>query len=621
MSLKQFLEDPFNYVEKAKLSDITKLIKYANDSYYNTDKQLMSDEEYDLLKDELMKRKPDHKLLKDIGSKVHSKKKVELPYHMGSMDKIKPGKQLVEKWIKKYKGPYVVSDKLDGTSGLLVLPDKKLYTRGNGKVGTDISSLIPFINGIPNTKKKLVIRGELIISKANFKKFSKQYTNSRAMVNGLINKKCAVPEELKYIDFVAYELVSPHKKISDQFKLLSKFETVYNKKVNEISEESLSNLLKTRKNTSKYDIDGIIIVNDQKHSRNTDGNPKYAFAYKDILEEQIATTKVIKVEWNVSKDGRMKPRVFVEATKIGGITIKHVTGHNAKYIKESGIGKGAVIKLIRSGDVIPYILEVIKKVKPEYPKIDYVWSDSGIEILINKMNTSDQTKYDMLVKNMTFFVKKMKIKYVDESIIKKFIKIGINSIPKLLKACSDDFLKVENFKERMATKVYNNIRSSLKNVKLSLLMAASNIFGSGLGEKKIALITKAYPNILADRSKKLIDKIIDIDGFSTKTATEFVKGLPEFKKFLKSLPKMSFAKTKKITKHKHFYGKTFVFTGFRNKEWEQLIELGGGKVSGTVSGNTDVLVVKDKSETSSKIKKAKELNIKIIDVKQFEKLI
>ena len=214
MSLKQFLEDPFHYVEKAKLSDITKLIKYANDSYYNTDKQIMSDEQYDLLKDELLKRKPDHKLLKDIGSKVHSKKKVELPYHMGSMDKIKPGKQLVEKWVKKYKGPYVVSDKLDGLSCLLVSNNSKvqLFTRGDGVYGQDISELIPYLKLPKFIEDGIMIRGELVISKENFKMFSKDFNNERNLVSGIVNCKKCKTEAVNYIDYVCYQLVRINEK-------------------------------------------------------------------------------------------------------------------------------------------------------------------------------------------------------------------------------------------------------------------------------------------------------------------------------------------------------------------------------------------------------------------------
>ncbi len=623
-----FLKDPYKFIENCKLSDITKLISNANDKYYNTSKQIMSDQQYDLLVDELRKRKPQHKLLKSIGSNVHSKNKIKLPYYMGSMDKIKPGKNLVLKWKKKFNGPYIYSDKLDGTSALLILPNNKLYTRGNGTTGTDISSILKFISKIPNYEKKnkIVVRGELIISKKKFLEFKKKYKNSRSMVNGLINKKNITKDELKNINFVAYELVHPNYNISNQFKILNelKFETVFNKKISDLNEENLSSILKKRKSKSKYDIDGIIISDDNKHIRNTSGNPKYSFAFKDLLEEQIKNTTVIKVEWNVSKDGRIKPKVHVKAIEIGGITIRYCTGHNAKFIKNNGIGKGAIIKLIRSGDVIPYILSVIKKSEPDFPNINYIWDSNKIDILVNKNKMSKNTENELLIKNITFFIKKLNIKNIDISIVKKLIEAKLDTIPKILSATKKDLLLVDGFKEIMANKIYNNIRNSTKSVNLSKLMYASNIFGSGLGDKKLSIICNNYPNILLIKdNKKLENMILNLDGFSNKTTNEFIKSLPKFKKFLKTLPKFNIVKSNLLKKKidKRVNNKTLVFSGFRNSEYEKIIESKGGKVVATISKNTNILVVKDINKNTSKIKKAKELNIKIISLDNLKEIL
>lgn len=102
--LSKFLDDPFDFIENAKTSQIVKLINDSNKQYYNFDNPIMSDEQYDILKEELQKREPDHKLLKKIGDETHSKDKVKLPYNMGSMDKNKLGTGIIDKWISKYKG-------------------------------------------------------------------------------------------------------------------------------------------------------------------------------------------------------------------------------------------------------------------------------------------------------------------------------------------------------------------------------------------------------------------------------------------------------------------------------------------------------------------------------------
>ena len=143
---------------------------------------------------------------------------------MGSMDKIKPDGESIPKWLKTYDNSYVISDKLDGTSALLVYKNKikKLYTRGDGRQGTDISSMLSFINFIPDLKNDIVVRGELLISKNNFKRQGKNYVNSRAMVNGLVNKKQISSDEIKLIDFIAYELVDPYYNVEKQMSLLKK---------------------------------------------------------------------------------------------------------------------------------------------------------------------------------------------------------------------------------------------------------------------------------------------------------------------------------------------------------------------------------------------------------------
>ena len=166
--IKNIIKDPFNNINKLSVKDLEKLITMAADSYYNKDKPIVSDAIYDLMIEFLQKKSPKSSVLKNIGASVKNKKnKVKLPYHLGSMDKIKPGTTKLTNWIKKYKGPYYLSDKLDGISGLLVIEDNKskkykLYTRGTATEGMDISNLtkylkLPKIEKIISMIKKVVI--------------------------------------------------------------------------------------------------------------------------------------------------------------------------------------------------------------------------------------------------------------------------------------------------------------------------------------------------------------------------------------------------------------------------------------------------------------------------------
>ena len=625
--LDTYKEDPFEVISTISLKDLVKLITDANDQYYNYDNPLMTDQEYDLLKEELEKRNPKHKLLTQIAHETHSKDKIKLPFYMGSMDKIKPGTGLIDKWVKKFKGDYILSDKLDGSSGLLVLREDgkhMLFTRGNGKIGTNISSLLTHMNGIPDLKMNLVVRGELLINKEIYEENKEVYVNARAMINGLVGKKSITKKEIKNITFVAYEVVDPFDTIENQMKLLKKlkFETVEHKLVKKIDEDYLSSYFKKRKQESNYDIDGIIVTDNSKHTRNKTKNPKYAFAFKELLEDQIMDTEITDIEWRVSKDGLIKPRVHIKPTIIGGIKITHVTGHNAKNVVESGLGIGAEIKLTRAGEVIPYILEVIKKVKPTLPKIPYVWNETKVDFIVDVNNLSESINYDILVKNITYFFKKMNIKYVDESIVKKMIDIGLDNVNTIINASIDDLMEIEGFQEKMATKIHTNIQKAIKDVELSKVMTASNLFGHGLGSKKLSLIINKNPNVLQLKLGKqaFIDKIIEIDGFDTKTATQFVENIDKFKNFLNTNKKIQVKIIKKSTKKNgKFKDKKFVFTGFRDKELESHIEKEGGKLSTSVSSNTNYVLTNDKDSTSSKVTKAKDLGIELFLKDEFIK--
>jgi NAD-dependent DNA ligase len=622
--IDKFLKNPYDFISNVKKTELVKIIKLANNQYYNEGNPLLTDHQYDLLIDKLKKLDPKNKLLSQIGTKVHSKNKVKLPYHMGSMDKIKPDGVSISKWMKTYDNSYVISDKLDGTSALLVYKNKtkKLYTRGDGKQGTDISSMLSFINFIPDVKSDIVVRGELLISKSNFKKQGKSYVNSRAMVNGLVNKKQINSDEIKLIDFIAYELVDPYYNVEKQMSVLKKekFNVVNHICLIDISDDYLSEYLKKRKEKGEYDIDGLIITDNGKHKRNTSGNPKYSFAFKNLLEDQIVETDVIDVEWNISKDGLIKPRVNVKSVVIDGVSVNYVTGHNAKNINDNGIGKGAKIKLTRAGEVIPYILEVIKKVKPSEPKVKFKWNSSKVDYIIDEKNNKEVNK-KLLIKNMTYFVKKMSIANLDESLISRLVDNGVDSINKLIKISVSDLLKLEGFKDKLANKIYENINRGIINVDLSVVMTASNIFGQGLGDKKLKTIVSNIPNIMEIKFTKasLKERIKSIDGFEEKTALQFVENFDKFKQFMKSNPKIKLKKISKSKKGGKFSNMSFVFTGFRDKSLEELIQNEGGDIKSVVSSNTSFVITNDKDSSSSKITKAKDLNIKILNLEEFKK--
>jgi DNA ligase (NAD+) len=623
-NIKKIIENP-ELARKMPIGTLAKIIKYASDKYYNTHVSIISDDLFDFIKDVLKERSPKHKVLTQIGAPIQDKEKVKLPFHMGSLDKIKPNQGL-NKWIDKYKGPYTLSDKLDGISGLLIKKGEtiKLYTRGDGTMGTDISYLIPHIKSIKYDKMEdYAIRGELVISKIKFKKYENEMANPRNMVAGLVNAKTFDPKIIGDIDFICYELITNNKH-SKQLENIKKIglETVQYKIVKDLSDEYLIDYLEERKKNSIYDIDGIVVFDDNINTKNKSGNPDYGFAFKSLSSLETADIEVVDIEWNLSKDGLIKPVVKLVPTKISGVIISNVTGHNAKNIIDNKISKGAIITIVRSGDVIPYIMDIIKPAKTiQYPNIPYKWNETKVDLIYDDSKKNNEAEEKILIKNLNNFFRKIGTKWMDENTIIKFVNAGYSTVKEIINVSVKDLLELDGFKDKMAEKIYNSINESLKDVELVDLMTASNLFGGGLGERKLGAILKVYPNIINTKisKEKLIEMIKSIDGFDDKTAIKFENGIQEFKDFLKDLNipyKNKYENMKVGTKFKDM---NIVFTGFRNTELEQNVINEGGKIVNTVSKNTSLVVCSDKNESSAKLEKAKTLKINILTREEFKK--
>jgi len=544
------------------------------------------------------------------------------------MDKIKPDTNSLSLWCKTYKGPYVLSCKLDGVSGLYTTEDStpKLYTRGDGKVGQDISHLIPYLR-VPKTKG-IVIRGEIIISKISFyEKYKNKFANPRNMVAGIINHK-GISEAVNDLHFVAYEVIKPSISPSEQMKLLSKMdiECVMYKRENILTNELLSETLIEWREKYNYEIDGVIVSNDSIYERKA-GNPEHAFAFKMVLSEQIAEAKVVDVIWTPSKDGYLKPRVQIEPINLCGVCIEYATGFNASFISDNKVGIGAIIEIIRSGDVIPHIRKVVSPAcEAKMPTVSFKWNATNIDILLEN-KTLDETVRE---KNITCFFKGIGVEGLSSGNISRIIQSGFDTVPKIIKMSIDDFLKVEGFKEKMSSKLYNGVREKLVASTLVTIMSASNIFGRGFNERKIELIMSSLPDILLskDTNEIKIEKISKIKGMANKTAEAFVDRIEDFKNFIKDAGLENKLITNQninvpitIEKTNHLYDKSIVMTGFRDKELEVKLKNMGAKISSSVSKNTFVVIVKDiNTENTGKILDAKKIGIPIITQNDFIKI-
>lgn len=613
------------FLKKASLEDLKKLKLQADDLYYNTGETSLEDNEYDLLKEEIEKRDPTYR--PGVGAKLREgENRVELPYWLGSADKITPEDvDKLDRWLTDNKAPsYIISEKLDGVSCLLVVKDGKvsMYTRGDGSVGADISYLAPYFS-LPEIKEDIAVRGELIIKKSTFqnkyyKTGSRQYKNARNMVSGLIGAKIA-RTGLEDISFVVYEIVgdSMPSPLEQLIKLKTYgFNVVKYEVAKKIDMDVLSRVLSVYKADSQYEIDGIIIQANNPYDRNTDGNPSYLFAFKMTFLDAIHEVKVLDIEWNVSKWGQIKPVAIIEPLDLGDVTISRATAHNAKYVVENSLGPGAVIKVTRSKDVIPYIVEVLVQAEePMLPDIQHVWDKNRVNIMTKE---DDNT---MCIKIVTDFFAKLGIKHVSEATVSKMYNNGLDNLMKIIGASKERLLQVPEFQEKSAERIYTNIRNGLRSVKMSTIIGASGVLGYGIGVKRVETLLHAVPDLLEIHETKtreeLLHIVTSVEGFSDLTAEKIIDNLSYASKFVEKMRKYTTIK-EQVKISSSLQGKKFVMTGFRDKKLEEDISQRGGKVTSTVSKATSMVIVAEKSDKlTGKLEKASQIGIPILTKTEF----
>ena len=366
----------------------------------------------------------------------------------------------------------------------------------------------------------------------------------------------------------------------------------------------------------------VICVNDKVYPRKR-GNPDHAFAFKMVLGDQVAEAKVVNVIWTASKDGYLKPRVQIEPVVLGGAKIEYATGFNAKFIVDKKIGVGSIISLVRSGDVIPHILSVIKpSSEPMMPEVEYKWNDTEVDIII----TDKKQNYTVNKKIMTAFFKTIEVDGMGSGTVVKLIDAGYDTIPKVIAMTKKQLLEIDGFKQKMADKIHDGIRDKMSSVSLSVLMDATNIWGRGFGSKRFNSILSEFPDILTKKESDndKVNKVMSVSGMAKKSAEKFVENIPEFVEWTKSAgaqDKLNYDSKKKastIDESHPLYGKKVVMTGFRDKALIADIVAVGGEMGSGVSKNTFIVLVKDKKEETGKVGQAKKLGITLMTPTEFK---
>jgi NAD-dependent DNA ligase len=341
-----------------------------------------------------------------------------------------------------------------------------------------------------------------------------------------------------------------------------------------------------------------------------------------VLSDQMAEAKVVNVIWTPSKDGYLKPRVQIEPIKLGGVTIEYATGFNGSFIRDNKIGVGSLIQIIRSGDVIPHIRGVtVPAPEAKMPDVPYKWNETNIDIMLEDAGSN----VTVLEKNITGFFKGIGVDGLSSGNIARIVAAGFDSVPKIIHMSKADFLKVDGFKEKLATKIYEGIRAGVDKAPLIVLMADSNIFGRGLGERKIGPILEAYPDILVSplTPAEKIKRVTEIKGMAKKSAEAFVEKIPAFLTFIKEagleskLGQATEAAAVAVDTAHPLYKKSVVMTGIRDDAVKDALKTVGATLGSSVSKNTAVVVAKSKDEDTGKAAEAKKLGIPIMTPTEF----
>lgn len=659
--------------KKKRIEELVKELNKYSYEYYTLDNPSVTDKQYDEKYDELLKlEKETNYVLQNSPTKTIGNKTLEVfkkhkhNSKLWSMDKVKSIESL-KQWHERNvnfinemrnKGidlpdiEYVITKKFDGLTINLTYEDQLLSvgaTRGTGLIGEDVTEQVKTIKSIPNKinyNKPIDIHGEALMTQESFEYYNahnktplKNLRNGAAGALRNLNVKETAKRNLiayfydigyiegktfnSYIEMMNFikELGLP---IDDYLCLCKSFDEV----IKQIE------YLKDIRFKLNYDIDGVVIAINDIKTRELLGNtikfPKWEIAYK--FEAQETTTKLLGIEWNVGRTGKISPVGILEPVNIGGITVKRATLNNIDDIKRKGVRIGAEVFLRRSNDVIPEITGVVKdsldgtieiKMPKKCPACDSELVQDGVNYFCeNTLSCKPQ-----LIKSIVHYCSREAMNidgFSDKTAEQLFEELNIKSIDELYSITINDLINLERFGKKKAENLLENIQNS-KQCKLSSFLYALGIPNVGIKTSKdLEKEFKSFDNIINAKFNDLI-KIQDIGDNTANNIIKFFNN----KNILKTINKLlkygvnPIYKNIDINYNTVFNDKTIVITGSLNdysrNELKQKLENLGAKISSSVSKKTDYVIVGD--NPGSKYNKAIELGIKILNENDLNSLL
>lgn len=575
------------------------------DEAYELGMPLVSDVQYDVMKVQAIADHPTDPYFKSVGVSRTSNK-VRLPHVLGSLNKTKLDDGSYEDWAKDYAGEQLVYwAKLDGCSLFVEYVNgdfSRAMTRGDGAFGTDVTEHARyFVRPHLDELADVELRAEVILTGNHHRDFG--YKTRRNGTAGMLNSDAS--GHCEKLSVMYYELISDDGGLPDtevgridrmtELGLPVAPHTV----AKDYTAEQLVEQLATWKSSNAFDIDGVVITPDNSE-REDAMYPDNKIAFK--VNEEATLCKVVDLEWNVGRTGRVTPVVIIDPMEIGGVTVERATGFNAEFVVESGISAGAIIGIYRSGDVIPYIDFVHE---PEYdiypeecPSCSSVLEMTGVDLVCQSRECPEQN-----VQIVEHFLRTLGCENVTATTLRK---LDVYSVKAAYDLDEFEISMLEGFGIKRAEVICSEIRKTLRTTPDRLLAA----FGiSGIGKTASQNILKVYDfETLWDLS---YDDFICIDGIGETLADNLLKHLPSRKGMYNYLLSEGL---KWNSTTNTLRGKVFCLTGngtVRRDVLVKLIEQNGGYVKG-MSKNVDVLVAADPNSTSGKAKKARSYGTDVI---------
>ena len=642
-----------------RMKELVELLNKAGKAYYQEDREIISNYEYDKLYDEL------EALEEETGITLAGSPTVSVGYEavnalpkethetpMLSLDKTKEI-EVLKNFVGNQKT--VLSWKMDGLTIVLTYQDgklKKAVTRGNGIVGEVITNNAKVFKNVPLQiayQGELILRGEAIISYSDFEKINEQiedvdakYKNPRNLCSGSVRQLNNEITAKRNVYFYAFSLVRAegvdfNNSRACQFEWLKAqgFDIVEYRMVDSKNLEETIQYFSDKISTNDFPSDGLVALYDDIAYGDSLGStakfPRNAFAFK--WKDEIRETTLKEIEWSPSRTGLINPVAIFEPVELEGTTVSRASVHNISILKELELGIGDRIEVYKANMIIPQIAEnltrsgnlTIPEFCPVCKKTTKIQKSNDVEVLICT-NPECQAKK---IKSFTLFVSRdaMNIDGLSEATLEKFILNGfIKEFGDIyeLERYKDAIIEMDGFGEKSYENLIENIKKS-SHTTLPRLVYALGIANIGVANAKVLCKEFDYDlQKLMRADEETISQIEGIGSVIAKSVTDYFKNEKNQRKLEHLLTYLTFEKMK-IETGNPLSGKQFVITGsvnqFENRSaMKEFIENRGGKVTGSVSKKTDYLINNDTESSSSKNKKAKELGIPILSEEDFLKL-